>query len=107
MLEQPDSRTDRSADLPLLPSHNTARSALTCRYRCGDACSHDAPNRSLNTYFGDIVHQVSRRGALKSGAVLTFSAAAGTAVASPAVASGTVSRTASFGPGRTGLAGPG
>ncbi|ESU50784.1 twin-arginine translocation pathway signal [Streptomyces sp. HCCB10043] len=74
----------------MLPSHNTARSALTCRYRCGGACSHDAPNRSLNTYFGDIVHQVSRRGALKSGAVLALAAAAGTAVATPAVASTTL-----------------
>ncbi|USC45646.1 twin-arginine translocation pathway signal protein [Streptomyces filamentosus] len=90
MLEQPDNRSGRSADLPMLPSHNTARSALTCRYRCGGACSHDAPNRSLNTYFGDIVHQVSRRGALKSGAVLALAAAAGTAVATPAVASTTL-----------------
>ncbi|MEW2630292.1 PhoX family phosphatase [Streptomyces sp. NPDC048389] len=91
VLDQPDSRTDRSADLPLLPSHNTARSALTCRYRCGDACSHDAPNRSLNTYFGDIVHQVSRRGVLKSGTVLALAAAAGTAAAAPAAAGGTTS----------------
>ncbi|WP_078657552.1 PhoX family protein [Streptomyces microflavus] len=101
VLEQPESHTDRSADLPLLPSHNTARSALTCRYRCGDACSHDAPNRSLNTYFGDIVHQVSRRGALKSGAVLALAAAAGTAVATPAAASGTATTPAAHrGPDR-------
>ncbi|MFF8843414.1 PhoX family protein [Streptomyces sp. NPDC015127] len=85
MLDQPGGRTDRS-DLPVLPSHNTARSALTCRYRCGDACSHDAPNRSLNAYFGDIVQQLSRRGVLKGGTVLALAAVAGTATLAPAAA---------------------
>ncbi|MEU0722828.1 PhoX family phosphatase [Streptomyces sp. NPDC006140] len=75
-------------DLPLLPGHNTARSALTCRYRCGDACSHDAPNRSLNPYFGDIVQRaLSRRGVLKGSAAVVALAAGGTAlVATPATA---------------------
>ncbi|MGA4898701.1 PhoX family protein [Streptomyces griseoincarnatus] len=75
-------------DLPLLPGHNTARSALTCRYRCGDACSHDAPNRSLNPYFGDIVQRaLSRRGVLKGSAAVVALAAGGTALAaSPATA---------------------
>ncbi|MCX5527291.1 PhoX family phosphatase [Streptomyces bobili] len=82
-------------DLPLLPAgHNTARSALTCEYRCGNACSHEAPNRSLNTYFGDVVQRaLSRRGALKGGAVLALAAggtalAATPAAAAPALASG-------------------
>ncbi|MFF1676196.1 PhoX family protein [Streptomyces sp. NPDC058256] len=85
MPDQPGDRTGRSADLPLLTSHNTARSALTCRYRCGDACSHDAPNRSLNTYFGDVVQRaLSRRGMLKGGAVLALAAGGTTLTAAPA-----------------------
>lgn len=82
-------------DLPLLPAgHNTVRSALTCEYRCGNACSHEAPNRSLNTYFGDVVlRALSRRGALKGGAVLALAAggtalAATPAAAAPALAAG-------------------
>nr|WP_258404954.1 PhoX family phosphatase [Streptomyces sp. FR1] len=87
VLDQTGGRRDRSADLPVLPSHNTARSALTCRYRCGDACSHEAPNHSLNPYFGDIVHRaLSRRGVLKSSAVLALASAAGAAQTSTAAA---------------------
>ncbi|WP_282703186.1 PhoX family phosphatase [Streptomyces sp. CC219B] len=74
--------------LPLPSVHNTARSALTCRYRCGDACSHDAPNRTLNSYFGDVVQQaLSRRGALKGAAVIALGAGAvGAALPSAAAA---------------------
>ncbi|MEU9396240.1 PhoX family phosphatase [Streptomyces sp. NPDC048324] len=74
--------------MPLLPvGHNTARSALTCRYRCGNACSHDAPNRSLNPYFGDVVQQaLSRRGMLKGGAMLALAAGSTGLAASPAAA---------------------
>ncbi len=87
VLDQPGDSTARSGQLPLLPSHNTARSALTCRYRCGDACSHDEPNRSLNTYFGDIARQaLSRRGVLKSSAVLALGTAAGAASLTSAAA---------------------
>ena len=28
---------------------------MTCRYKCGDACSKPVPNTSGNEYFGDIV----------------------------------------------------
>ncbi|MFF3350671.1 PhoX family protein [Streptomyces sp. NPDC002779] len=75
-------------DLPLLPAHpNTARSVLTCRYRCGDACSHDAPNRTLNPYIGDVIqHALSRRGALKGAAVIALAAGATGAGASAAAA---------------------
>ncbi|WP_327368003.1 PhoX family protein [Streptomyces sp. NBC_01217] len=87
MPEQPGDSAARTQRLPLLPAHNTARSALTCRYRCADACSHEAPNRSLNPYFGDIARQaLSRRGALKTGAVLTLAAAAGTTALTEAAA---------------------
>ncbi|MGM1065017.1 PhoX family protein [Saccharothrix sp. Mg75] len=76
--------------LPLLPNHPLGRSAVTCKFRCGDACAHEAPNSSGNTYFGDVVGEVvRRRGLLKAGAVLAVAGAgagllgAGTAAADP------------------------
>lgn len=66
-----------TVSLPLLTRHPGGRSALTCRYRCGDACSHPAPNTSDNAYFGDIVaHAVSRRSLLRAGAVVSVAAGA-------------------------------
>ncbi|RJQ83413.1 PhoX family phosphatase [Pseudonocardiaceae bacterium YIM PH 21723] len=66
-----------SIHLPLL-GHNSGRAAVTCEFRCGNACAHDAPNTSDNAYFGDIVRAVaSRRGVLKAGAVLAVAAGAG------------------------------
>src|SRR5439155_26197238 len=66
--------------LPLTPTQRVRRAEVTCTYRCGNACSHEAPNTSDNNYFGDIVRDVvSRRGMLKAGAVLA-AAGAGTAV---------------------------
>ncbi|MET9715261.1 PhoX family phosphatase [Streptomyces rochei] len=99
MPDQPGARTGRPAELPLLPAgHNTARSALTCRYRCGDACSHDAPNRSLNPYFGDIVQRaLTRRGVLKGSAVIALAVGGSTLAASPAVAAPTAGRRPSRG----------
>jgi secreted PhoX family phosphatase len=45
---------------------------MTCRYRCGNACAHPAPNTSENEYFGDGVdaqgRRLSRRGLLRLGA---------------------------------------
>ncbi|WP_062441411.1 PhoX family protein [Herbidospora daliensis] len=76
--------------LPLLtPAHPGGRSAMTCKYRCGDACFHEVPNTSENTYFGDVVAEMSRRGALRAGALgaLVLSAGAvGAAAATPAAA---------------------
>ncbi|GAA3725886.1 PhoX family protein [Salinactinospora qingdaonensis] len=64
----PDSASPRRI-LPLI-SHPGGRSRATCRFRCGDACFHEAPNTSENTYFGDIFSGVlSRRNALRAGAV--------------------------------------
>ncbi|MFG3497348.1 PhoX family protein [Streptomyces sp. NPDC047928] len=90
----PDRPLDDGRTVPVF--HNTARSALTCQYRCGNACSHEAPNRSLNTYFGDVVQQaaMSRRGTLKGAAVLAL--AGGTmALAGPAAAAGAAPASAS------------
>ncbi|GGK86841.1 hypothetical protein Ppa06_45910 [Planomonospora parontospora subsp. parontospora] len=77
--------------LPLLNSpHKSGRSALTCEFRCGNACAHDVPNTGDNTYFGDVVTSVlSRRGMLRAGAlgaVAVGAGAIGVAGAAPAAA---------------------
>ncbi|MBT2506577.1 PhoX family protein [Streptomyces sp. ISL-98] len=72
--------------LPLLNSpHSGGRSALTCRYRCGDACFQEVPNTSDNEYAGDVIAgALSRRSMMRAAAVVTVAAAAGTAaVAGP------------------------
>ena len=71
--------------LPLLTSHPTGRSAMTCRYRCGDACFHEVPNTSSNEYAGDVIARaLSRRSVLRAGAVVGAAATAvGTGLAGP------------------------
>ncbi|MFJ5547228.1 PhoX family protein [Streptomyces sp. NPDC093225] len=66
--------------LPLISTpHAGGRSALTCRYRCGDACFHEVPNTSDNEYVGDVIAgALSRRAMLRTAAVVTVAAAAGT-----------------------------
>ena len=78
------------AGLPVVAGgRGSARSALTCRYRCGNACAHPAPNRSANRYFGDVAAEVvSRRGVLRGAVVLTLAAGAATAGASASPATG-------------------
>ncbi|MFD9035462.1 PhoX family protein [Streptomyces sp. NPDC059567] len=80
--------------LPLLSTnpHGGGRSALTCRFRCGDACFHEVPNTSDNEYVGDVIAGAySRRSMIRAAAVVTVAAAAGGAVvgsgSAPAVAS--------------------
>ncbi|MET9319858.1 PhoX family phosphatase [Streptomyces sp. NPDC003038] len=96
--------------LPLIGNpHGSGRSALTCRYRCGDACFHEVPNTSDNEYAGDLIARAySRRSMLRSAAVVTVAAAAGTAVTlggngSPANAS-SLPGTNGAGPGANGEA---
>ncbi|MFF5094331.1 MULTISPECIES: PhoX family phosphatase [Actinosynnema] len=73
--------------LPLFPNHPVGRAAVTCRYRCGNACAHEAPNTSDNAYFGDVVGEVvRRRGLLKAGAVLAVAGASGVGLAGTAAA---------------------
>ncbi|BDH08917.1 PhoX family protein [Streptomyces hygroscopicus] len=77
--------------LPLIGSHPGGRSAMTCRYRCGDACFHETPNVSGNDYVGDVIAgALSRRSVVRAAAVVTVAAAAGGVVdgvvAPPAVA---------------------
>jgi uncharacterized protein len=38
----------------------SSRQHVTCRYKCGDACSKPVSNTSDNEYFGDIARQTSR-----------------------------------------------
>ncbi|MGW4560118.1 PhoX family protein [Streptomyces sp. NPDC004279] len=76
-------------------SHPGGRSALTCRYRCGDACFHEVPNTSDNEYVGDVIAgALSRRSALRAAAVVTVATATGaaTAVTVPQAAAATASR---------------
>ena len=53
--------------LSVHPSLPFGRQAVTCRYRCGDACSQEPPNTSATEHFGAVVTRlVSRRGMLKA-----------------------------------------
>ncbi|MFF5172734.1 PhoX family protein [Micromonospora sp. NPDC000089] len=85
--------SDRPRLLPLLGAKRHAnRDAMTCLYRCGNACDHPVPNGSDNPYFGDIVDaEMSRRGVVRAGAVgalvLGFGGAAAGALAGAAPAS--------------------
>jgi secreted PhoX family phosphatase len=73
--------------LPLLTTHKSGRSAMTCRFRCGNACAHEVANDSGNTYFGDVVAEaMSRRGMLRAGALGALVVGAGVAGAAPALA---------------------
>ncbi|WP_109004654.1 PhoX family protein [Streptomyces rishiriensis] len=70
--------------LPLIgtpsQSHPGGRSAMTCRFRCGDACFHEVPNTSDNAYVGDVIAgAIGRRAVVRAAAVVTVAAAAGTA----------------------------
>ncbi|MFF0161513.1 PhoX family protein [Streptomyces sp. NPDC005263] len=68
-------------------AHPGGRSALTCRFRCGDACFHPAPNTSANPYVGDVIAgALSRRSMMRGAAVVTVAGAAGAALASPVAA---------------------
>ena len=86
------SPADQPRLLPLFTTTNPkgGRSSITCRYRCGNACAHEAPNTSDNQYFADVVADVvSRRRVLKAGAVIAVAGAGaatvgvGSAVATP------------------------
>ncbi|MFF2850165.1 PhoX family protein [Streptomyces sp. NPDC058001] len=80
--------------LPLISSHQGSRSAMTCRFRCGDACFHEVPNKSANEYVGDVIAgALSRRSMMRAAAVVTVTATAGGALI------GTGSQTAAAAPG--------
>ncbi|MFJ4278336.1 PhoX family protein [Streptomyces massasporeus] len=57
-------------------SHPGGRSAMTCRFRCGDACFHEVPNTSSNAYVGDVIAgAIGRRSMMRAAAVVTVAAA--------------------------------
>ncbi|MEU4463335.1 PhoX family protein [Streptomyces sp. NPDC024017] len=57
-------------------SHPGGRSAMTCRFRCGDACFHEVPNTSSNEYVGDVIAgALSRRSMMRAAAVVTVASA--------------------------------
>ncbi|MEO3873807.1 PhoX family phosphatase [Nonomuraea sp. B12E4] len=87
--------------LPLLSTpHKAGRSALTCQFRCGNACAHEVGNTSGNAYFGDVVKDaLSRRGMLRAGALGALVATTGVAGAVPALAEGSASTVAQNGSG--------
>ncbi|MFG1954191.1 PhoX family protein [Micromonospora sp. NPDC048830] len=102
--------SDRPRLLPLLGGkRHGSRDAMTCLYRCGNACDHPVPNPSDNPYLGDIVDaEVSRRGVVRAGAVgalvLGFGGAAAGALAGAAPAA--AEPAAPVVPGATALARP-
>src|SRR5688500_12898221 len=85
-------------DRPLLPllrgsTHHTSRDAMTCLYRCGNACDHPIPNQSGNPYLGDVINAgMSRRGLVRAGAVGALVLSVG-APAAPAAAAETAGAT--------------
>lgn len=88
-------RNDRTL-LPLAGGHRDGgRSAATCIWKCGDACSQPVPNTTDNAYFGDVV-ATSRRSVLKAGgaaaAVAGLTTVAATSLAQPAAAAGTAGK---------------
>lgn len=69
--------------LALFVKHDgqSARAALTCEYKCGNACFHEPPNTSEGAYFGDIVSGLNRRGLIKGGAAAVLALGAAGALA--------------------------
>lgn len=69
--------------LALFAAHEPAgsRARVTCQYKCGNACFHEVPNTSSNTYFGDIVAGISRRRLLQGSAAAVVAIGAASALA--------------------------
>ncbi|WP_336086306.1 PhoX family protein [Nocardia sp. SSK8] len=69
--------------LALFVTHDgqSARAALTCEYKCGNACFHEPPNTSDGAYFGDIVSSLNRRGLIKGGAAAVLAVGAASVLA--------------------------
>ncbi|KUH85607.1 MULTISPECIES: PhoX family phosphatase [unclassified Mycobacterium] len=70
--------------LNLFVAHDgkSKRQHVTCRYKCGDACSKPVPNTSGNEYFGDVVKAVSRRSMLRAGGIAVLAVGTASALAS-------------------------
>lgn len=68
-------------ELFVVPGPAGSRSRVTCQYKCGNACFHEVPNTSSNTYFGDIVAGISRRRLLQGSAAAVVAIGAASALA--------------------------
>lgn len=68
-------------DLFVQHRSGSSRAAVTCAYKCGNACFHEAPNTSSGTYFRDIVAAVSRRRVLQGGAAAVLAVGSAGALA--------------------------
>ncbi|NLG54088.1 MAG: PhoX family phosphatase [Rhodococcus sp.] len=69
--------------LALFVKHDghSSRASVTCRYKCGDACSHEVPNNSSGEYFRDIARTaLTRRGVLRGSAMAVLAVGAGSAL---------------------------
>ena len=72
--------------LPLIDTPHGARSRMTCKYRCGNACDHPEPNRSGNPHIGEVLRGVvARRSVLRGTAAASAGLAVG-ALANPSAA---------------------
>ncbi len=75
-----DGSNRRRLFLPLIGGAHGGRSAMTCKYRCANACFHEASNTSDNEYLGDVMREgMSRRGLLRTGAAAAVVAGSGVA----------------------------
>ncbi len=64
-----------------------SRSALTCKFRCGNACDHPEPNTSGNEHIQDVLRAaVARRTLLKGAMGAATATALGSVLPSPAAA---------------------
>ncbi|THV42477.1 PhoX family protein [Glycomyces buryatensis] len=100
----PENIPSKRRKLPLFSSHLGGRAAMTCLYRCGNACDHPVPNESDNPYFGDVVAQaVSRRSLFRAGVVASVTAGAAGALAGSAAAAENGTQASGHGGARTGL----
>ncbi|WP_020106920.1 PhoX family phosphatase [Nocardia sp. 348MFTsu5.1] len=95
--------------LTIIDKHQgaSARSFITCRYKCGDACRHEPPNTSTNTYFRDIARgAISRRSILRGSAAAVVAVGATSALAACGDDSGSsAGGNSTSGAGDTGAAG--
>ena len=64
-----------------------SRSAMTCHYRCGDACDKPVPNKSDNEHMSNVLASVvARRSLLRGGAAASVTVGLGATLAGPAAA---------------------
>ncbi|MEV0946847.1 PhoX family phosphatase [Rhodococcus sp. NPDC049939] len=69
--------------LALFVNHggSSSRAAVTCQYKCGNACSHEVPNASEGEYFRDIARTaLSRRRVLRGAGMTVLAVGAGSAL---------------------------